>query len=111
MGGFVTGGLNFDAKRRRNSTDPEDLFLAHIAGMDAFALGLVRPLGGSLTTASSTEMVRARYASWDSGAGAAFEAGKLTLEELAAMGEKGEPKPVSGKQEYIESLLNGYLFG
>jgi xylose isomerase len=110
MGGFVTGGLNFDAKRRRNSTDLEDLFLAHITGMDAFALGL-QAAQRIIDDGKIAEMVRTRYASWDSGDGAAFEAGKLTLEELAAMGEKGEPKPVSGKQEYIESLLNGYLFG
>ena len=110
MGGFVTGGLNFDAKRRRNSTDLEDLFLAHITGMDAFALGL-QAAQRVIDDGKIAEMLRTRYASWDSGQGAAFESGKMTLEELAAMGEMGEPKPVSGKQEYLESLLNGYLFG
>ncbi len=110
MGGFTTGGLNFDAKRRRNSTDSEDLFLAHIAGMDAFALGL-KTAQKIIDDGKLAEMLKARYASWDSGDGAAFEAGKLTLEQLAAMGEKGEPATTSGKQEYIESLVNGYLFG
>lgn len=110
MGGLTTGGLNFDAKRRRNSTDMEDLFLAHIAGMDAFALGLTTAQK-IIDDGKLAEMVKARYASWDSGDGAAFEAGKLTLEQLAAMGEKGEPATTSGKQEYLESLINGYLFG
>ncbi len=110
MGGFTTGGLNFDAKRRRNSTDLEDLFLAHIAGMDAFALGL-ETAQRILDDGKLEEMVKTRYSSWDSGDGAAFEAGKLTLEEVAAKGEKGEPAVISGKQEYIESLVNGYLFG
>ena len=110
MGGFKTGGLNFDAKRRRNSTDAEDLFLAHIAGMDAFALGLVTAQK-IIDDGKIDEMVKTRYASWDSGDGAAFEAGNMTLENLAALGEKGEPATVSGKQEYIESLVNGYLFG
>lgn len=109
MGGFTTGGLNFDAKRRRNSTDPEDLFLAHIAGMDAFAVGLAAAQK-IIDDGKIDEMVKTRYASWDTGAGADFEAGKLTLEELAKMGEAGEPAIVSGKQEYIESLVNQYLF-
>ena len=110
MGGLTTGGLNFDAKRRRNSTDMEDLFLAHIAGMDAFALGLTTAQK-IIDDGKLAEMVKSRYASWDTGNGAAFEAGKLTLEQLAALGEKGEPATISGKQEYLESLINGYLFG
>ena len=110
MGGLSTGGLNFDAKRRRNSTDPEDLFLAHIAGMDAFALGLLAAQR-IIDEGRIAEMVKSRYRSWDSGDGAAFEAGQMTLEDLAALGERGEPDGISGKQEYIESLINGYLFG
>ncbi|RKX72069.1 MAG: hypothetical protein DRP60_14265 [Spirochaetes bacterium] len=110
MGGFTSGGLNFDAKRRRNSTDSEDLFLAHIGGMDAFALGLVTAQK-IIDNGKLAEMLKARYSSWDSGDGAAFEQGKLTLEQLAALGEKGEPATISGKQEYLESLVNGYLFG
>ena len=110
MGGFTTGGLNFDAKKRRNSTDLEDLFLAHIAGMDTFALGLITAQK-ILEDGKMAELVKTRYASWDSGAGADFEAGKLSLEELARMGESGEPATTSGKQEYLESLVNGYLFG
>ncbi len=109
MGGFSTGGLNFDAKRRRNSTDLEDLFLAHIAGMDAFALGLVTAQK-IIDDGKLAEMVKTRYSSWDSGAGADFEAGKLSFEDLARMGEKGEPVVTSGKQEYLESLINQYLF-
>ncbi len=110
MGGLKNGGLNFDAKKRRNSTDLEDLFLAHIAGMDAFALGLVTAQK-IIDDGKIAEMVKTRYASWDTGAGVDFEAGKLSLEALAAMGEKGEPATTSGKQEYIENLVNGYLFG
>jgi len=110
MGGFTTGGLNFDAKIRRNSTDTEDLFLAHIAGMDAFAIGLTAAQR-IVDSGRIAGMVKARYSSWDSGDGKAFEQGKMTLEQLAALGEKGEPATISGKQELIESLVNGYLFG
>ncbi len=109
MDGFTTGGLNFDAKRRRNSTDMEDLFLAHIAGMDTFALGLITAQK-ILDDGKLAEMVKARYASWDSGKGKDFEAGRMTLEDLAKLGETGEPAITSGKQEYIESLINQYLF-
>lgn len=109
MGGFTTGGLNFDAKLRRNSTDAEDLFLAHIAGMDAFALGLIRAQR-IIDDGKLASMVKQRYSSWDSGDGAAFEDGKLSLEELARYGEREEPATISGKQEYIESLINTYLF-
>jgi len=110
MGGFTTGGLNFDAHRRRNSTDSEDLFLAHIAGMDAFALGLVAAQR-ILDDGKIDQMLNTRYSSWDSGDGASFEAGRMDFEELAKLGEKGEPATISGKQEYLESLVNGYLFG
>ena len=110
MGGFTTGGLNFDAKRRRNSTDSEDLFLAHIAGMDAFALGLISAQK-IIDSGKIADFVKNRYKSWDSGDGAAFESGKLTLEQLASLADKGDVAVTSGKQEYLESLINGYLFG
>ena len=108
QGGLV-GGLNFDAKPRRESTDMEYLFLAHIGGMDAFAKGL--EVAHALLNDSPWETWRKeRYASFDSGAGKDFELGKLSLADLAALGAKnGEPKQTSGKQERYENLLNQYL--
>jgi xylose isomerase len=108
QGGLV-GGLNFDAKPRRESTDMEDLFIAHIGGMDAFAKGL--EVAHALLNDSPWESWRKqRYASFDGGAGAEFEAGKLGLADLAALAPKlGEPEQVSGKQERYENLLNQYL--
>lgn len=108
-GGLQGGGTNFDAKIRRNSTDLEDIFIAHIAGMDTFARALV--IADKILTQSPYKKMRAeRYASFDSGKGADFAAGKLTLEQLAAIGAfGGEPKAISGKQELYESLINQYL--
>jgi xylose isomerase len=108
-GGLLGGGTNFDAKIRRNSTDLEDLFIAHIAGMDTFARALV--VASKLLESSPYKQLRAeRYATFGSGQGAEFAAGKLTLEQLAAIGiEGGEPKPMSGKQELYESLINQYI--
>jgi len=110
MGGLGTGGINFDARVRRNSTDPEDLFIAHIAGMDAFATGLLvahEVLEGS----DYRELRRERYASFDDGAGATFERGKLTLETLQEMAyETGEPELRSGRQELFETILNRHLY-
>lgn len=108
-GGFGGGGINFDAKIRRNSTDPEDLFLAHIGGMDAFARAVV--VADAILSRSTYKKIRQdRYASFDSGAGADFEAGKLTLEDLRQYAiDHGEPAAKSGKQEYLENLLNNYL--
>ena len=108
QGGLV-GGLNFDAKPRRESTDMEDLFIAHIGGMDAFAKGL--EVAHALLNDSPWESWRKqRYASFDGGAGADFEAGKLGLADLASLAAKlGEPEQVSGKQERYENLLNQYL--
>lgn len=108
-GGFQGGGTNFDAKIRRNSTDLEDIFIAHIAGMDTFARALV--VADRVLTKSPYKKMRAeRYASFDSGKGADFAAGKLTLQELAAIGAAGgEPKQISGKQELYEALINQYL--
>jgi xylose isomerase len=108
-GGFVTGGINFDAKTRRNSTDLDDIFIAHIAGMDAFARALL--ISTEILEKSDYKKLRkARYASFDSGDGAAFEQGKLTLEDMRNLAIKnGEPKLISGKQELYEQLLNMYM--
>lgn len=108
QGGLV-GGLNFDAKPRRESTDLEDLFIAHIGGMDAFARGL--EVAHALLTESPWEQWRtARYASFDSGEGLAFANGALGLADLAAIAARdGEPTQISGKQERYENLLNQYL--
>jgi xylose isomerase len=109
-GGLGKGGLNFDAKRRRNSTDPADLFIAHIGGMDAFALGL--EIAHEIMTKSEIPvLLKKRYASFDSGEGARFEKGELTLGDLRDMAAKnGEPALVSGKQELLENILNNYMF-
>mgnify|MGYP005748290197 FL=1 len=108
-GGLQGGGVNFDAKVRRNSTDPDDLFLAHIGSMDAFARGLL--IAADIMEKSDyLERRKARYASYDSGKGKAFEDGKLTLEDLRAHAfEVGEPKQISGKQEYFENLINRFI--
>ena len=108
-GGFKTGGVNFDAKLRRNSTDADDLFIAHIAGMDVFARGLL-VANEILENSDYKKMRKDRYASFDAGAGADFENGKLTLEDLRNYAaEHGEPKQISGKQELYEALLNMYI--
>ncbi|MEA9950759.1 xylose isomerase [Xanthomonas campestris pv. raphani] len=109
QGGLAPGGLNFDAKVRRESSDPQDLFLAHIGGMDAFARGL--EVADALLTSSPLETWRAqRYASFDSGAGADFANGTSTLADLARYAAgKGEPTQVSGRQEAYENLINQYL--
>ena len=108
-GGFTTGGINFDAKTRRNSTDLEDLFIAHVAAMDAFARALTIATD-VLEKSPYLQMRKERYASFDSGKGADFEAGKLTLEDLRNLAfEMGEPKQISGKQELYELLLNRHI--
>jgi len=108
-GGFGGGGINFDAKIRRNSTDMEDLFHAHIGGMDAFARALL--VADSVLSRSPYKKIRQdRYASFDSGSGADFEAGKLSLEDLRQYAiDHGEPAAKSGKQELLENLLNNHL--
>lgn len=108
-GGFGGGGINFDAKIRRNSTDPADLFYAHIGGMDCFARSLL--IADAILTKSDYKKIRTeRYASFDSGKGAEFESGSLKLEDLRAYAvEKGEPAVISGKQEYLENLINRYI--
>ena len=106
---FTHGGINFDAKTRRNSTDLEDIFIAHIGGMDVFARSLVIA-DKILTDSDYLKMRKNRYASFDSGKGAEFEAGKLSLEDLYTVAaEVGEPAQISGKQELIEQLINWYI--
>ena len=107
--GGLVGGSNFDAKLRRNSTDPEDIFIAHIAGMDAMARAL--EVAAEILEKSPVEKMRAeRYASFDSGEGKRFEEGLLTLEEVVEYAKtKGEPKAISGKQELYETIVNMYI--
>jgi xylose isomerase len=108
-GGFKGGGINFDAKIRRNSTDPQDLFYAHIGGMDAFARALIT--ADTILQKSDYKKVRTdRYASFDTGMGKDFENGKLTLEDLRAFAiEHGEPDVRSGRQEYLENVVNRFI--
>lgn len=107
-GGFGNGGTNFDAKTRRNSTDLEDIFIAHIAGMDAMARALENA-AHLLEESPYKQMLANRYASFDNGIGQAFESGQLTFEELYNYGKTvGEPKQTSGKQELYEAILNMY---
>jgi xylose isomerase len=109
-GGFKTGGFNFDAKVRRESTDPEDMFIAHIGGMDTFARGLLIA-HDILENSPLPEFRRQRYASFDNGPGSAFESGKLSLTDLRDHAAKsGEPAQTSGKQEWVENLINDYIF-
>lgn len=108
-GGFGKGGVNFDAKLRRNSTDAEDLFIAHVAAMDTFARALVTA-DTILTQTDYKKMKKNRYASYDSGDGAKFEKGQLTLEDLYNIAKNnGEPKQISGKQELLEQLITMYI--
>ncbi|KOH42567.1 xylose isomerase [Sunxiuqinia dokdonensis] len=108
-GGFTNGGINFDAKTRRNSTDLEDIFIAHVSGMDTFARALVIA-DRILNESDYLKLRRARYASFESGKGAEFENGKLSLEDLYTIAkEVGEPKQISGKQEMMEQLINCYI--
>lgn len=105
-GGIQGGGVNFDAKRRRNSTDPEDMFHAHIGGIDAFARALLIT-ERLLNETDYTDRVNGRYSTFDSGNGQAFEEGQLSLTDLHSLAHKqGEPDQISGKQEYLENLIN-----
>ncbi len=108
-GGFAGGGVNFDAKTRRNSTDLEDIFHAHIGGMDAFARSLVIA-DAVLQQSPYSKFRKDRYASFDSGTGKAFEEGKLQLADLREFAlNHGEPKQTSGKQEWLENIINQYI--
>ena len=108
-GGFQGGGINFDAKTRRNSTDLEDLFIAHIGGMDAFARAML--IAEKILGESDYKKIRSnRYSSFDTGSGAKFESGDLSLAELSEIaGKSGEPETLSGKQEQLEYLINAYI--
>ena len=108
-GGIQGGGINFDAKVRRNSTDLEDKFIAHVAGMDVFARGLICA-DNVLKNTRYKKLRKDRYASFDSGNGAKFENGELSLEDLSKIArEAGEPQQISGKQELFEQIIaNSY---
>lgn len=110
----VCFSLNFDAKVRRESTDVEDLFIAHIGAMDTFALAL-RRMAELHSSGVLSGMVAARYASYDSGLGARIEAGEATFDELEAAvlaksANQQEPKPISGQQEQYEQIFNNFLY-
>jgi xylose isomerase len=108
-GGFKTGGINFDAHIRRNSTDMEDLFIAHVSGMDTFARALIIA-DKVLKDSDYLKMKKKRYESFDKGSGKDYEKGKLTIENLREIAVKGgEPAVRSGKQELLEQLINIYL--
>ena len=109
-GGLSTGGVNFDAKVRRESFEPADLFHAHIGGMDAFARGL-KIAAAIRKDGRLDEFVRQRYASWDSGIGARIESGKATFKELEAYSlKKGDAAAnASGRQEFLENLINEFI--
>ncbi len=109
-GGFTTGGVNFDAKVRRESFEPLDLFYAHIGGMDAFARGL-KIAAAIHKDGRLAEFVKQRYASWDTGIGKKIESGKATMKEIEAyILKQGEVTPnTSGRQEYLENLINEFI--
>lgn len=111
MGGFTTGGLNFDAKRRRESHRPEDLFHAHIGGMDAFAFGL-KAAHRIVQSGRMEGFVKNRYASFDQGIGAKVEARATSLDELDAYAQSiAAPVLESGRQEMLENLFNAQVIG
>jgi xylose isomerase len=109
-GGLGTGGYNFDAKIRRQSIDPDDLLIAHVASMDACARGLLIA-AEMIKDGKLADFVKDRYAGWNSKEGKAILAGKRSLDDLSAyvLKQKIEPQPKSGKQEYLEELLNRYI--
>ncbi len=111
-GGFTNGGLNFDAKTRRGSYEPEDIVYAFIAGMDAFALGL-RAADRLIADGRLDEFTENRYASWKTGIGAEILSGKATMEQLEQYALKmGEVRTnTSGRQEYLENIVNSVMFG
>ena len=106
--GIQGGGVNFDAKTRRNSTDLEDLFIAHIAGMDTFARAAIAA-EKMLKDSPYSTMRKERYASFDSGDGKDWEEGKMDLEATYKLGKTLQPKMISGKQERYEQILNDHL--
>ena len=110
--GIAPGGLNFDCKVRRESTNLEDMFISHIASMDVFAYAL-RKIAPLHKDRALSDIVKARYSSYDSGIGAQIESGKATFAELEkyvlGLGDKQEPATTSGQQEHCEAILNNYL--
>ena len=107
--GGLVGGTNFDAKTRRNSTDLDDIIIAHVSGMDIMARALL-VAADVLEKSELPKMLKERYASYDSGKGKEFEEGKLTLEQVVEYAKtKGEPKATSGKQELYETIVNMYI--
>ena len=109
IGGFRDGGLNFDARVRRESISPEDLFTAHIGGMDTFARGLVIA-HDILGKSALPDMRKRRYASFEAGPGRAFSNGELGLGDLRDYAMKnGEPEQISGQQERLENTINDYI--
>ena len=112
QGGIAPGGLNFDCKVRRESTNLEDMFISHIASMDVFAYALrkIAPLHQDKALSS---LIKARYSTYDSGIGASIESGKASFKDLEKYileaGDKQEPKVTSGQQEHCEAILNNYL--
>jgi xylose isomerase len=108
-GGLSTGGLNFDAKIRRQSIDPDDLIHAHVGSMDACARGFLAA-ADMLDAGALTTPLAERYAGWDGEEGKAILAGQRSLAELADRAITGlDPQPRSGRQEYLESVVNRYL--
>ena len=108
-GGLKGGGVNFDAKIRRNSTDLEDIFIAHIGGADIFARALL-VAEKLLTESPYKDLFKKRYESFDSGDGKSFEEGKLSLEDLYKIAQNnGELQLKSGKQELLENIINQYI--
>jgi xylose isomerase len=109
-GGLTTGGLNFDAKIRRQSIDPDDLIHAHVGSMDACARAFLAA-SDMLEARALTAPLAERYAGWDGEEGQAILAGQRSLSELAdrAMSSSLDPQPRSGRQEYLESVVNYYL--
>ena len=113
QGGLAPGGLNFDAKVRRESSNDEDLFIAHVGAMDCFALAL-RRMATLQSDGILDKMVAARYASFDSDLGAKMEKGTTSFADiekamLAKSAAEQEPKPISGQQEKYEAIFNNYL--
>lgn len=108
-GGLTSGGINFDAKTRRSSTDPEDIFIAHVSGMDSFARALI-VANDILEESDYKKLRKSRYSSFDQGDGIALEQGKLTLEDMRKIAfQNGEPQQISAKQELYERILTMYI--
>ena len=109
-GGFTTGGTNFDAKLRRQSLDPEDLLIGHIGGIDTCARGL-KAAARMLEDRALSDPLEARYAGWQTAEAQAMLSGRRTLEDISArvLSEGIEPQPRSGRQEYLENVVNRYV--